>query len=40
VRDVDAFERRPRHVNVVAGLVLVWCVAVWFVVLYLLGVTF
>jgi hypothetical protein len=39
VRDVDAFVRRPWHVNVVASLVVVWCAAVWFGVLYLLGVS-
>jgi hypothetical protein len=38
VRDVNALVRRPWHVNVVASLGVVWCVAVWFGVLYLLGV--
>jgi hypothetical protein len=37
---MDAFERRPWHVNVVASLAVVWCAAVWFGVLYLLGVLF
>jgi hypothetical protein len=40
VRDVDAFVRRPWHVNVVASLVVAWCAAVWLGVLYLLGVPF
>jgi len=37
---MELFVRRPWHVNVVASLVVVWCAAVWFGVLYLLGVSF
>jgi hypothetical protein len=40
VRDMDAFERRPWHVNIAASLAVVWCAAVWFGVLYLLGLWF
>jgi hypothetical protein len=40
VRDVDGFGRRPWLVNVVVSLGVVWCAAVWFGVLYLLGVSF
>ena len=31
--------RRRWHVNVALSLVVLWCVAVWLAVLYLLGVT-
>ena len=37
---MQAAARQRWHVNVALSLVILWCVAVWSVVLYLLGVTF
>jgi hypothetical protein len=37
---MQGIARRPWHVNFVAGLVVLWCAAVWLVGLYLAGVPF
>jgi hypothetical protein len=37
---MEAAPRRRWRVNFALGLALLWCVAVWFVVLYALGVAF
>lgn len=34
---MEATVRRHRRVNVAFGLAVLWCAAVWFGVLYLLG---